>query len=218
MVCIPLCLFLSFYIFLFGICGPPEKRKVLAEAKAGGYGGYSCAATGQANSTSFAWLKSLIITFALQQFLFGPLLIAVTAVLAPRIILSVLGNSHVKRASAHVVEDIRAGKMRMQREQLRGRLRGGLRDPDKAPVPMFGLDKPMSAAELGAALNGIMEPPSSGGSARGGGASMRAAPGTPRRVQGRTVQSRRGRSQQGSDRSQQGLGQLVVRPGDVIIV
>ena len=214
MVCIPLCLFLSFYIFLFGICGPPEKREVLAEAKAGGYGGYSCAATGQANSTSFAWLKSLIITFALQQFLFGPLLIAMTAVLAPRIVLAALGNSHVKRASAHVVEDIRAEKMRMQREQLRGRLRGGLRDPDKAPVPMFGLDEPMSAAELDAALNGIMEPPSSGG-----GASMRAASGTPRRVQGRTVQSRRGRSQQGSDRSQQGSGQLVVvQPGDVIVV
>ena len=101
----------------FGICGPPQKRKVMDEmSDAPGFGGYSCAATGQASSTSFVWLRSLMITFAFQQVVFGPFWIALMSVLAPRFALFFIGNHHVKCSTAHVVEDLRHERMVQERE------------------------------------------------------------------------------------------------------
>ena len=139
----------------FGICGPPQKRKILDEmTNSTSFGGYSCAATGQANSTSFKWMRSLLFTFAFQQFLWGPWLIAVWSVLAPRIVLFFVGNHHVKNSTAHVLQDLKHDRVEQKREELRVRLKGGLRGNTNVHVALAGVEgPPVLAGDLGAALD-----------------------------------------------------------------
>jgi hypothetical protein len=87
----------TLYIFLFGICGPPQKRSALEMARVGSpsVGGYTCAASGQAEKTSFLWMKSVIITFVLQNFVVGPLVVVWSAFLYPSIAIKIVGKNRL---------------------------------------------------------------------------------------------------------------------------
>jgi hypothetical protein len=147
----------------FGICGPPQKRQLLKDmTNSTAFGGYSCTATGQANSTSFKWLRSLIFTFAFQQLVWGPALIALWSVLAPRFVLFFIGDHHMRRSAAHVEPDLADDYAQTEQEveayrlRLGGGVRGGV---DAAHVPLASATgAPVRAGDLSAALDSCTVP------------------------------------------------------------
>jgi hypothetical protein len=92
-VAITFMLIASFYIFLFGICGPPEEKSA-AEG-----GGYVCLASGQTEELTVHWIQSLIVFSLVAWCVTRPVSIFVMQIIIPSAALSVLKVGLQRKAS-----------------------------------------------------------------------------------------------------------------------
>jgi hypothetical protein len=83
----------SFYIFLFGICGPPEEKSA-AEG-----GGYACLASGQTEELTVHWIHSLIVFSLVAWLVTRPASIFVMNIVLPSAALSALKKGMHRKAS-----------------------------------------------------------------------------------------------------------------------
>ena len=91
-------LFASFYVFMFGICGPPEQRAD---------GGYACLATGQSEELTAKWIRSLIVFTTMAILITRPGTILVGSIMVPAAALArVKGKLHDKTDEADEADDL----------------------------------------------------------------------------------------------------------------